>query len=201
METGDHLDPRLLRVSAVLGNMTDGAWSARLRQSRIDVLRLDAAEAQRSRLRKQTAAGIDIAIGLERGAQLRDGDVLSWDKPGQVAVVVRVELPDVMVVDLSALLAGPAETLLAQSVEVGHALGNQHWPALVKGARIYLPVTVAPDVMMTVLQTHDIKGIICHVAAGAEVLADLAPREARLLFASHAGHAHLPDWPASGEAG
>jgi urease accessory protein len=184
-------DPAQLSVGAVLGNTADDDWQSRLRGAFIDVLALDAAEAQRSRLRKRTASGADVAIALERGAQLRDGDVLAWDLASQTAVVVRVDLPDVMIVDLSTLLGGPPTTLLARSVEIGHALGNQHWPALVKGARVYVPVTVAPNVMATVLKTHDIDSVSCSFAPGEQVRPLLAPHEARLLFADLGGHSHL----------
>ncbi len=190
-----------LRVSDVLGRTGEGAWPARLRRSRVDVLRLDQAEAQRSRLRKRTEGGTDVAIALERGAQLRDGDVLGWDEASRTAVVARVDLADVMVMDLSALLEGPAEILLARSVEVGHALGNQHWPALVKGARVYVPLTVAREVMTAVLKTHQFDGVSYNCAPGAEVLPYLAPHEARLLFAGAAGHSHLPAGPGDAEPG
>jgi urease accessory protein len=96
-----------------------------------------------------------------------------------------------MVVDLSPLLDGPAETLLARSVEVGHALGNQHWPALVKGALVYVPVTVSARVMATVVRTHKFEGVSYSFTPGAEVQRQLAPHEARLLFAGPAGHSHL----------
>jgi len=190
-----------LSVSAVLGNAADGDWAARLNVARVDVLPLNAADAQRTRLRKVTDGGTDVAIALQRGVQLRDGDVLGWDEAGKTAVVVRVDLPDVMVIDLSSLLGGPAETLLARSVEVGLALGNQHWPALVKGAHVYLPVPVAHKVMATVLSTHELAGVSYSFRSGAEVLADLAPQEARLLFAGfadQAAHSHLTAAEAAG---
>jgi urease accessory protein len=191
MDADDCQDPAQVSVGAVLGNTADDDWESRLRGAFIDVLTLDAAEAQRSRLRKRTSGGADVAIALERGAQLRDGDVLGWDHASQTAVVVRVDLPDVMIVDLSTLLGGPPTMLLARSVEIGHALGNQHWPALVKGAHVYVPATVAPNVMATVLNTHDIDGVSCSFAPGEQVRPLLAPHEARLLFADLGGHSHL----------
>lgn len=199
--TADTSPEAVHAVSAVLGNAAAGDWPARLRGARIDVLPLSAAQAQRTRLRKRTASGTDLAIALERGVQLQDGDVLSWDEASQTAVVVRVDLPQVMIVDLTALLDGPAETLAARSVEIGHALGNQHWPALVRGARVYVPVTVAARVMATVLRTHGIEGVSCSFAPGAEVRRQLAPDEARLLFSGPAGHSHQPAGAAGQEPG
>jgi urease accessory protein len=197
METDAWPEAAQLKVTAVLGNAAGGRWPARLREARIDVLTLTAAEAQRSRLRKRTARGIDVAIALDRGAELREGDVLDWDEASQTAVVVRLNLPDVLVVDLSALLGGPAERLLARSVEIGHALGNQHWPAVVKGARVYVPVTVDSRMLATVLKTHGIEGVSSSFAPGSEVRQQLAPHEARLLFTGPAGHSHQPAGPAS----
>jgi urease accessory protein len=194
MEDGDRSDAAPLRVSTVLGNMSDGEWPARLAAARIDVLRLDAAEAQRSRLRKRTEGGIDVALGLERGVQLRDGDVLQWHEDAQTALVARVDLGEVMVIDLSSLLDEPVETLLSRCVEVGHAVGNQHWPAVVKASQVFVPLTVAQEITESVMQTHRIAGVSWWFARGADVLPLLAPQEARLVFAgSGAGHSHQSD--------
>jgi urease accessory protein len=191
MEARDLPDAAPLRVNTVLGNLSDGDWSATLMPSRIDVLHLDAAEAQRSRLRKQTAAGIDVALALDRGVQLRDGDVVKWDERERTAIVARIDLGDLLVIDLSSLLEEPAQTLLSRCVEVGHAVGNQHWPAVVKASQVYVPLTMAQETMESVLETHRIAGVSWWFARGAEVLPSLTTHEARLLFAGGgAGHSH-----------
>ena len=51
-------------------------------------------------------------------------------------------------------------------VELGHALGNQHWPALVKGDRVYVPLTVDRKVMASVMKTHRFEDIAYEFAAG-----------------------------------
>jgi urease accessory protein len=170
--------------------MTEEDWPERLSTCQVDVVRLGPAEAQRTRLRKQTEAGMDVAVSLERGTQLRDGDVLHWDERAQRAVVARVELGDVLVIDLNTLLAEPPNTLLARCVELGHALGNQHWPALIRGSRVFVPVTVAPDAMASVLKTHGFEGVGYRFVAGEVVLPDLGAREARRLFGVADDHHH-----------
>ena len=52
----------------------------------VDVLHLDQAEAQKSRLRKATAGGVEVAVSLDRGTQLRDGDILVWDEARRAAI-------------------------------------------------------------------------------------------------------------------
>jgi urease accessory protein len=185
----DH-DPGLIRVAGVLGNAADEPWRDRFAGARVDVLRLDQAEAQKSRLRKATEGGADVAMALDRGVQVRDGDVLAWNGAARAAVVARVDVDDVLVIDLTGLAAERADAAMATCVELGHALGNQHWPAVVKGTRVYVPLTVAKGVMAAVLKTHAFDGISYAFIPGTEVIAYLAPHEARRLFGATEGHRH-----------
>ena len=180
----------LVRVDTTLGRATEGSWPDRLKHARCDVLLLDQAEAQKSRLRKTTTGGVEVAISLDRGTQLRDGDVLAWDEARRTAIVARVDLKDVLVIDLGALLDGPREVSMARCVELGHALGNQHWPAVVKGTKVYVPLTVARAVMASVMKTHSFEGVTYAFAPGADVILYLAPHEARRLFGAAEGHRH-----------
>ena len=43
------------------------------------MLEIDQWEAQKSRFRKTTAKGAEIAVSIDRGTHIRDGDVLLWD--------------------------------------------------------------------------------------------------------------------------
>ncbi|GAA5189888.1 urease accessory protein UreE [Rugosimonospora acidiphila] len=181
-------------VESVLGNADEPAWAARLTSARVEHLVLDQWEAQKNRLRKRASDGTEVALSLGRGNRPRDGDVLFWDEAAQTAIVARVRLGEVMVVDLSGLEKEPAELGLRSAVELGHALGNQHWPAVVKGGRVYVPLTVDRKVMDSVMRTHDLTGIGHEFVPGTEVIAYLAPHEARRLFggADATPHTHLP---------
>src|SRR5215470_13704389 len=110
-------DAALVLVATVLGHASEDPWPDRLRLARVDVLVLDQAEAQKSRLRKMTVRGAEIAISLDRGLQLRDGHILAWDKARRTAIVARVDLKDVLVIDLIELLGEPPERALARCVE------------------------------------------------------------------------------------
>lgn len=184
------LNRDLVRVNAVLGSSADSEWAGRLRTAHVDVLRLDQADAQKSKLRKTTSSGTEVAVSLDRGTQLRDGDVLHWDERLRIAIVARVDLDDVMVIDLSALLEQSQKESMATCVRLGHALGNQHWAAVVKGTQVYVPLTVAWEVMASVMKTHTFPGIVWSFTPGAEVISGLTPNEARRLFGTADGHHH-----------
>jgi urease accessory protein len=182
-------------VASVLGNVHEPGWTARLGAARTDDLVLDQWEAQKSRFRKTTANGIEVGLALRRGTRLRDGDVLAWDEESGTAVVARIRLGDVMVIDLSGLAAQPGPVALRSAIELGHAIGNQHWPAVVKDDRMYVPLTVDRTVMDSVMRTHNVLGVTHDFVAGTEVIAFLAPHESRRLFggANATAHSHAPE--------
>jgi len=193
----------MILVESVLGNVNDPAWRERVEGAELDVLRLDQWQAQKNRFRRKTDGGTELAVALERNSHLRDGDLLLWDPEARRAVVARIDLQEVMVIRLNDLLSKDPAMVVRSCVELGHALGNQHWPAVVKGDAVYVPLTVDRKVMASVMRTHAFEGISCEFVPGAEVIPYLAPHEIRRLFGgadstphSHvAGHPHEHDHP------
>jgi urease accessory protein len=180
----------LVIIEAVLGNASDPEWAARLSAAAVDPLELDHWEAQKNRFRKKTASGVEVAVSLDRGTFMRDGDVLLWDPQAPRAVVARISLRDVMIVHLDGLAPLAPEIAMRTCVELGHALGNQHWPALVKGNRVYVPLTVDRKVMASVMNTHRFEAIRYEFVAGGDIVPYLAPHESRRLFGGAEGPVH-----------
>lgn len=181
-------------IEKVLGNRADADWAGRLRDANIDYLELSQWDAQKNRLRKETLGGRVMAVALERGESLRDGDVLDWDERQRCAVVCRIRLCPVMAVDLTGLAAFGEEDAVSCAVKLGHALGNQHWPAVVKKGVVYVPMTADEKVMSAVMDTHAIAGVTYAFLSGESVYEALSGEEARLLFGGAesplSGHEH-----------
>lgn len=182
----------MILVEKTLGNAGDPAWSKQLEGAVIDPLELDQWQAQKNRFRRKTKAGVELAVALGRNVHLHDGDVLAWDQQARKAVVARVSLKEVMVLRFGALLGRQPADLARACIELGHALGNQHWPAVVKGDAVYVPLTVDRKVMGSVMRTHAFEGVTCDFIPGSEVIPYLAPHETRRLFggASSTPHSH-----------
>jgi urease accessory protein len=180
----------VILIESVLGNIADAQWAARLSGAAVEALELDHWEAQKNRFRKKTAAGNEIAVSLDRGTFMRDGDILLWDEAQRRAVVARISLRDVMIVHLDGLAGQTPAEAMRTCVELGHALGNQHWPALMKGDRVFVPLTVDRKVMESVMRTHRFEGIRCEFVPGGEIVPYLAPHESRRLFGGAEGPVH-----------
>lgn len=178
----------------VLGNInTSPEWKEMLANADIDYIFLDQWTAQKSRFLGKGVSGEEYPIALARHTQIVDGDVIDFDKASGKAVVLRLKLSPVLVIDLSALEEMGHEHIISICVELGHAIGNQHWPAVVKGTTVYVPLTVDKKVMKSVMATHHIEGISFRFEEGLSVIPYLAPHEIRRLFggASQESHSHV----------
>ena len=185
----------MLIVELIQGNQNDEDWKRRLTGGTLDALELDQWQAQKNRLRTKTRAGQDIALSLDRHTQLRDGDILVWDESTRCGVIGRIQLQDVLEIDLSAVKNLEGDESLLLCFELGHALGNQHWPAIVKGDKVYVPLTVDRKVMASVMRTHAFSNITYRFLPGTEIIPYLAPHESRRLFggANSTPHSHIAD--------
>ena len=166
----------------IVGNLHAPEWAQRLQDADIEYLDLDQWTAQKSRFVVRSDRDNEYAVALKRHSQLLDGDIVEYMPEQHRAVAVRLRLNDVMVIALDALVEHDPATIIRTAVELGHAIGNQHWPAVVKGTKVYVPLTVDKKVMDSVMRTHHIEGAACSFQPGSDVIPYLAPHEIRRLF-------------------
>lgn len=176
----------------ILGNIHDESWHEKLHDCHVENIYLDQWTAQKSRFLAKSDHGNEYPVALKRQSQIVDGDIISYDPEKKEAIVLKLELNPVMEIDMSQLAGKTPEEIIRISVELGHAIGNQHWPAVVKGTKVYVPLTVDKKVMLSVMETHNIDGITYEFHQGQEVIPYMAPHEIRRLFggASHESHSH-----------
>lgn len=158
----------------------------------VEYIHLDQWMAQKSRFLGQGDKGGEYPVALRRQSQVKDGDVILYDAAAGKAAVLCLDLNPVMEIDMGDLAREKPEVIIRHAVELGHAIGNQHWPAVVKGTKVYVPLTVDKKVMQSVMETHHIEDIRFRFVDGTEVIPYLAPHEVRRLFggAGHESHSH-----------
>lgn len=176
----------------IIGNLHDPQWKDRISEASIDYIPLDQWTAQKSRFLAKGESGVEYPVALKRQTQILDGDIVYFDPENKKAAAFKLDLNAVLVIDLSALKTLQPEEIIRHSVELGHAIGNQHWPAVIKGCKVYVPLTVDKKVMLSVMETHHLEGIAYEFQEGREVIPYMAPHEIRRLFggASHESHSH-----------
>lgn len=174
-------------ITEVIGNIHQPEWAARVDDCHIETVFLDQWTAQKSRFLAKGDHGNEYPVALTRGSRIANGDIIAYDPEARRAAVLRLDLNNVLVIDLSKLSSLFPEDIIRVSVELGHAIGNQHWPAVVKGTKVYVPLTVDKKVMLAVMETHNIDNITYEFQEGKDIIPFLAPGELRRLFGG-AGH-------------
>lgn len=178
----------------VLGNInSDPQWAEKLKGLEIEEIFLDQWTAQKSRFLATGEKGNEYPVALKRHTQVADGDIIEYNPEAGRGAILRIKLNPILEIDLGGIADRPKEDVIRIALELGHAIGNQHWPAVVKGVKVYVPLTVDKKVMLSVLETHHIEGIKFEFREGQETIPYLAPHEVRELFggASHESHAHV----------
>ena len=170
----------------IKGNLHSRDWREQASASKIEYIDLEEWQAQRSRMLVRSDRGREYAIALKRPPPIKDGDILHADRRHIVAI--RLRLSQIMILDLSDALQLPPPEILSLAVEIGHALGNQHWAAVVKGDKIYVPLTVDRKVMQSVMQTHHFPHMSYTFSSAEELLPQLSPSEVRRLLGSTEHH-------------
>ncbi len=174
--------------SHIAGNIFAPEWAERAKESTIESIVLDQWSGQKSRFVAHSDRDTEYGVVLERGIRLTDGDIIDYSPDERHMVVIRLRLNDVLVADLGLLVGAAPETIIRTAVELGHAIGNQHWAAVVKSTKVYIPMVVARRVMQSVMKSHNIEGVRYEFRPASEVIPYLAPHEVRRLFGSTTEH-------------
>lgn len=153
----------MLEVARILG----GADEPRFAGRRLERLPIAYDEASKSRLRRSTEAGTDVAISVPRGVYLAEGSVLH-DDGERIVVVARRSAPALVVRFGADLDAGE---LVRQAALLGHAFGNQHVPLEVAGREVRIPLTTSEQIARATVAGLGLEGVeieLASVALGRE---------------------------------
>lgn len=187
----------MILIEKIIGNIkSDPQWLHKTSNFQHDFLILEQWEAQKSRCRKKSEQGTDIGLALDRDTRLSDGDVLIFDDENHYLLTVTINLRDVMVIHLDKLSSAGFDHVVKTVFELGHALGNQHWKSVIKGSKVYVPLTVEARMMNSVMKTHGYYHDDYQFVHGSAVLPLLTPSESRLLFGGAEDsnvHVHVHD--------
>jgi urease accessory protein len=131
----------MITITSVVGNIRSSrkladAYQRLDKENKVERVLLSRMEAQKSRIRKVSDAGTDIAISLGQSSILKHGDVLQIDE--NRLIVVECEPEDVLGFTIKDGLSSEEKTAIA--IKLGHIIGNLHRPIYTKGNTTYMPI-------------------------------------------------------------
>ncbi|MGH9922609.1 MAG: hypothetical protein ACRD38_07640, partial [Nitrososphaerales archaeon] len=130
----------MITITSVVGNIHSDkkfgdAYKKLEGEKKVERVMLSRMEAQRSRMRKVSDAGSDIAINIENGSVLKHGDILLANE--NKLIVVEYEQEDVLGFKIKDELSSDQKTTVA--IKLGHIIGNLHRPICTKDSITYIP--------------------------------------------------------------
>jgi urease accessory protein len=137
----------MIEINGICGNIkSDNALKSKhlemAKNGKAESILLTRNESEKSRMRKVSNKGTEVALTMPAGSCLNDGDVILSDDDRMIIVKRQSES-----VALVTILKGTSnENLLATAVKIGHTIGNLHRPLKIEGNRIYFPIQALSEI-------------------------------------------------------
>jgi urease accessory protein len=139
----------LIVVESIIGNINqDEKLMEKYEEMSIkkfcETIKVSRLESRRVRIRKSSDKGTDIALTLQHGTQIKNGDVIILKE--NKMVIVEIEPEKVIMIEISDNIHG--DDAIEIPVKVGHTIGNLHRPIKLERGKIYFPMQADTELEM-----------------------------------------------------
>jgi urease accessory protein len=131
----------MIHITKIFGNIHSDSdlhekYQDMAKKDKLEKIQVSRLEADRIRIRKVSDKGTDLAVTLNPGSHISDGDVflLTEDR----MVIAKRESENVVIVSLNNGIS--AEQIFNTAIKLGHIIGNMHRPIRVINNKIYFPI-------------------------------------------------------------
>jgi urease accessory protein len=149
----------LITINSIIGNINKDKglrqkYEEASRRKIYETIKISRSESQKTRMRKSSDKGTDIALTLPHGLQLRHGDVvmLTEDK----MIVIEIEPENVAMIEIKDNIHEDADDghhnnhhhIVEIATRVGHMIGNLHRPIRLERNTVYFPIQADSELDM-----------------------------------------------------
>jgi len=131
----------MIQINKIIGNInSDGnlknQYEDMMKYGHVEIIKISRLESDRTRMRKTSDKGTDLALILDNGSHINHGDVvlLTEDK---MVIAMRVS-ENVATISLRNNI--PTDQLFKTAVKLGHTVGNMHRPINITNEKISFPI-------------------------------------------------------------
>lgn len=131
----------MIHINKILGNIHSDSYLQEKYQDmkkkdKVEKIELNRLEADRIRIRKISDKGTDLALTLNPGSRIHDGDVILVAE--ETMVIAKRESENVAIISFDNDIS--AEQILDTAIKLGHIIGNMHRPIRVINNKVYFPM-------------------------------------------------------------
>lgn len=131
----------MIHIDKIIGNINSDShlkdkYQDMLRRDHVERIEITRLESERSRIRKVSDKGTDLALIMIPGSHINDGDVLLLTE--EKMVIAKRISENVAIISLKGDIS--ADQLFERVIKLGHTIGNMHRPIRVANGKIYFPI-------------------------------------------------------------
>jgi urease accessory protein len=131
----------MIHIYNIIGNVNSDPhlkdkYQDMLKSDQAEKVEITRLESGRSRIRKVSDKGTDLALTLIPGTHINDGDVVLLTE-GKMVIAKRVS-ENVAIISLKDNIS--ADKLFETAIKLGHTIGNMHRPIKIANGKIYFPI-------------------------------------------------------------
>jgi urease accessory protein len=131
----------MIHINKILGNIHSDSdlqekYQYMMKKNRVEKIQVSRLEAERIRIRKVSDKGTDLALTLNPGSHICDGDIVLLAE--ERMVIARRESENVAIISINNDIS--AEQILDTAIKLGHIIGNMHRPIRVINNKVYFPI-------------------------------------------------------------
>lgn len=107
-----------------------------LKNNKVEKIQISRLEADRTRIRKLSDKGTELALTLNPGGRINDGDVFFLT--AEKMVIAKRESENVIIISLNYDIS--TKQILETAIKLGHIIGNMHRPIKITNNKVYFPI-------------------------------------------------------------
>lgn len=131
----------MIHIDRIIGNINSDSdlhekYQTMSKNNKVEKIQVSRLEADRTRIRKLSDKGTDLALTLIPGSHIDDGDVVMLTE--EKMVIAKRESENVVIVSLTSDIS--TKQILETAIKLGHIIGNMHRPIKVTNNKVYFPI-------------------------------------------------------------
>jgi urease accessory protein len=137
----------MIHINKIIGNINFDShlkdkYKDMMKNGRVEKIEITRLESDRTRMRKTSDKGTDLALVIDAGSHINDGDVvlLTEDK---MVIAIRVS-ENVATISLRDNISN--DQLFKTAIKLGHTIGNMHRPIKITNGKISFPIQARSEI-------------------------------------------------------
>ena len=131
----------MIHINKIIGNINSDSdlherYQTMMKNDKVEKIQISRLEADRTRVRKLSNKGTDLALTMEPSSHINDGDVVLLTE--QKMIIAKRESENVVIISLNDDIS--SQQILEIAIKLGHIIGNMHRPIRVTNNKVYFPI-------------------------------------------------------------